>query len=347
MRILWIGKRPGDGGSGDEIFDRRTLAALRAEGAEVTTVHPEPHHRFYEAATLFSGLLPYQRGRFLSRANRTAIIAACHHADVVICSWEPLDALAVDLPVPTILIVHNIASTALRSIHGATLTARFLAGRSAHWERRWYRRPHFGSIAVLSRRDLAYVTGLPEAPPVMLTPPGMPPSTPLAPGAAIVPELVISGTFDWPPKRRDIVAFAHDYAALPRPRPLVRANGVPPGLLATDPLVDDGFIRFGVITDRFTAGHKLKTLAYIARNQIVLSFAEVGFDFAHIPDAELFIRRLDTVAAINECIELIRSIASEELSARFARFQAACARAFTWANVARALLDAATALTKG
>ena len=41
------------------------------------------------------------------------------------------------------------------------------------------------------------------------------------------------------------------------------------------PLSDDA-LRIGLITDRFEAGHKLKTLAYVANNQIVLSFAELA-----------------------------------------------------------------------
>ena len=56
------------------------------------------------------------------------------------------------------------------------------------------------------------------------------------------------------------------------------------------PLSDDA-LRIGLITDRFEAGHKLKTLAYVANNRIVLSFAEVGFDFVHIPYHDLFIRK--------------------------------------------------------
>lgn len=46
---------------------------------------------------------------------------------------------------------------------------------------------------------------------VIYAPPGLPAVVELEAGAGFLPELVLSGTFDWRPKRRDLLSFARDY----------------------------------------------------------------------------------------------------------------------------------------
>ena len=73
-RILWIGKSPTNGMTGDEVFDRKTLAACRAQGCDVHVYYPVPVSRLREAAVLATGVLPYQRTRFATKHNRHAIV---------------------------------------------------------------------------------------------------------------------------------------------------------------------------------------------------------------------------------------------------------------------------------
>jgi hypothetical protein len=355
MRVLWIGKQPSGGEAGDEVFDRRTIAACRAQGHAVDVIYPEPVRRLRKVVNLCRGL-PHYRTRFASAMNIQRIreiqqitneYGLFVHYDLTVCSWEPLDVLVCAAQPPVILILHNITSQALPVLFRNNLIARLESARAAAWERRLYRRGQIAAIGTLSTADYNYVRGLDDAPKVLLLPPGMPPCLDLQPGAAIVREIVLSGTFDWYPKRRDALRFAREYAALDQRMP-VRARTLPPDAAALIkplrlPTLEENrsAIRFGVITDRFEAGHKLKTTAYVANNLIVLTFADVGPDFAHIRDHELFIRRIRSVAEIADQVRNIARIPPPELRERFMSFKHDCMKYFSWDTVAANLLDVA------
>jgi hypothetical protein len=293
--------------------------------------------------------MPYLRTRYATRTNTSAIAALSETYDAVICSWEPFDALVRYLSPPVILIAHNISSQALPAIYPGSLLSKASAMRAASWERKWYRASRFAAIAALSRADLDYLEGLDNHPPLLWTPPGMPPSVDLDRDAKLVNELVLSGTYGWRPKRRDAILFAREYATLDARLPVrtgdLGFNGLvaeATGLLQPLPLTpaaeDRGAMRFGLITDRFQAGHKLKSLAYVANNQIVLSYAEVSFDFHHIPDSVVFIRRIRHASEIAAHVRAVASV--PDLRDRFIRFKEACARAFTWDKMASSLFAA-------
>lgn len=342
MRIFWIGKAAADGLAGDEIFDRKTIAALRRQGHMVTALHPSRVSRLRETVNLLAGL-PHYRSRFASSRNSALVHAAGASFDLSICSWEPLDILAGVMPAPRVLIAHNITSLALPSMFPASRLAHLAARRAAAWECRTYTREHLASIAVLSRADRDYVASLPDAPPVLLTVPGMPPRVALADSAGFLPELVVSGTFDWRPKRRDAIQFLQEYSTVNDRLPLF-GDALPDAAaygIAIGPPPDDAAcsqaIRLGLITDRFTAGHKLKTLAYIARNQIVLSFSDVSRDFEDIPDSRFFLRQLHGVSGIMAIAREFQQQPAPELLARFLRFQQRCAETFSWDDVAARL----------
>jgi hypothetical protein len=350
LRILWVGKSPtNSGASGEEVFDARTIAALRAMDCYLDVFHPPPVSRAREATLLSIGALPYARSRYAIRKTTQQIRAISRDYDVIICSWEPFDALVRHLPRPTILIVHNVSSQGLPAIYPGNLLAKLAAVRAAIWERRWYRASHFVAIAALSRADLAYLGNIPDAPALLWTPPGMPPCVELDTRAELIEEIVLSGTYGWPPKQRDADLFVWDYAALDARLP-VRADmsGAARDGWGTIKLLDPlplptasenhQGIRIGLITDRFQSGHKLKTLAYLAGNQVVLSFANVGSDFSHIPDHDLFVRHVSRASEINFHVRALSAI--PDLRDRFARFKAACAQQFTWDGLARSLLDA-------
>lgn len=374
MRILWIGKASGSGrapgsgqssgsgqapgsgqasgsgqalGSGqagDEVYDREIVAALRHAGASVDRIAPERVSRAGAIAGLLAGV-PHQRNWYASRRNVRRLRAAAEDADLVFCSWEPLDRLAAVIRRPVIPILHNITSRALPALYPGRPDARLLAWRAARWERQAYRSRHFPGIAVLARQDAEFVAGLPGAPPIFYAPPGMPRPVPLSDTATFRPEIVLSGTYDWAPKHRDILAFARDYARLPSVWP-VHADALPGGaaaLLGPRPFAakDSGAgMRIGIIPDRFQAGHKLKTTFYLAHNALVLSYADVSADFAGLPDASFFIRRVWTASEIAGAMTELSAMEPAGLRARFEGFKAACAARFSWARSAATLLEA-------
>jgi hypothetical protein len=345
LRILWIGKRPTNGEEGDEVFDRKTIAAWRRQGYVIDVFHPAPVSRAREIGNLLLGS-PYQRARFTTGANIRSVRRLAGQYDVIICSWEPLDRLATDLESPVILIAHNISSNALLELFPRNPLAALASVRVRSWERHCYRPQNFAAVAGLSRKDHAYLQSI-GAPKPLLLPPGMPPCLPLEPNAPVLSEIVISGTYDWSPKRRDLVLFAREYTGEHGRFP-IRAHGLPDAAAhlldpseAPSPEESRSAIRFGLITDRFEAGHKLKTMAYIANNQIVLSFADVNFDFAHITDHDLFIRKVASTSDIAKHIKAVVDTPVSTIRKRFIRFQQACARYFTWDAVATTLMEAA------
>jgi hypothetical protein len=268
MRILWVGKAPddnasGDGAAGDEIFDRKILSALRAEGVNPIRVAPERVSKPREILNLLRWV-PHYRARYASRRNHDLLRRAAQGCDVALCSWEPFDALAYSLPCPVIPILHNVTSRSLPSMFPRNKAAALAAFRAGLWEKHIYPSSRFPAIAVLSCRDQAHVESLAPGKPVLFTPPGMPPLVPLAETAGFKPEVLISGTYDWLPKHRDIIAFAEEYgrSAL---RLSVLANGLPAEvaeILQPGPLpaqLPGDAVRLGLIPDRFDAGHKLKT----------------------------------------------------------------------------------------
>jgi len=353
LSILWVGKRSTDEGSGDEVYDSRVLASLRELGHNVEVCHPEPVSRLREAALLASGCLPYLRTRYATLRNRRAIVEKSRSVDVVIGSWEPFEGLLRRLPRPCILIIHNVISRSLPAVFPGSVAARLSAYRARLWERRCYRAENFAAIGALSSRDLAYLETLTHRPRLLRLTPGMPSLAELAPDAEFKSEIVLSGTFGWFPKRRDTVMFAQQYAALDN-RFRVRAEALPEEAVAalhplSAPSADEiaSAMRLGVITDRFEAGHKLKTLAYIAHNEIVLSFSDVSFDFQHIPDHDLFIQRVHTVEDIARVVSSLRNIPLPELRDRFRQFKQACARSFTWQAVAERLVEATCEIVAG
>ncbi len=354
MRILWVGKPPADGQAGDEVFDRKTIAALRARGHAVDLVHPTRAQRSQEIANLLRGV-PHYRTRFATAANRRLVEAAWAQHDITVCSWEPLDTLVPHLHAPIILIAHNVTSLALPQLYPGNRLVRLAARRAARWEAGCYTAARLAAIATLSRRDQDHVAALPGAPDVLLTVPGMPPIIPLSASSGVSGEIVLSGTYDWRPKRRDMVRFAEEYVALADRLP-VRAGALPPvaaALLrpkpAPDALESAAAIRFGVVTDRFEAGHKLKTLAHIAQNQLVLAFSDAAHDIVDMPDHAFFIRRLHAAADMAGHVAEIMEIATRDpagLRARFATFQRRCAERFTWGAVADSLAAAAAHATE-
>jgi hypothetical protein len=348
MHILWVGKAPDSGQAGDEVFDRRAIAALEAKSHSVTKLHPRRVAPWREVTNLLKGV-PYYRSRFESPQNRAMVKCGKNQYDLTICSWEPLDILALHMPQPVVLIAHNVSSLAIRSIFPTSRLARLAARQARAWETRTYTKANFVAIAALTVPERNYIADLPGAPRTLLTVPGMPRTVPLDEVAVFKSELVILGTFDWIAKRRDLTRFVQDYIADSRRLPVL-SDSLPSDIglsLRITPAPDDlqcaQAIRIGIITDRFEAGHKLKTLAYIARNHIVVSYSDVTADFVLVPDHSFFIRKVKSTPEIASIADEFRAHDPTILRHRFLCFQARCRERFTWESVADQLTAAIAA----
>jgi hypothetical protein len=104
------------------------------------------------------------------------------------------------------------------------------------------------------------------------------------------------------------------------------------GARPTDGVDFSGALRFGVITDRFAAGHKLKTAAYIQSNCIVLTLADVAFDFDFDARHRQFIIRLSGVDDIAPAIARLRETPVAQLREDFLGFKASVARELDWSK---------------
>ena len=347
MRVTWVGKAASDDGeAGDEVFDRRTVAAIETAGHRVTQVAVTPLPRAAASLNLVRGV-PVYRARYASAGHRAIARAVGEtRPDVVICSWEPLDILVPLLPAPVILIAHNVTSAALTAIFPHSPTARLAARRALAWERGLYRSDRLAAIAVLSVADHRSISRLASPPEILLTIPGMPPARSLVGDATIRREIHLEGTYDWRPKRRDLHRFAVEWSRAPDRWPVIAA-GLPAeaaGLLRPrrhEPERNAGALTFGLVTDRFAAGHKLKTLAYVAQNRIVLSYAPIKGDFRDVPEADLFLHEVSSCDEVDGIASRLASLEPAALSDRWRRFQDHCARSFSWARVAETLMSAA------
>lgn len=348
MKILWIGQQPYHAGAGEEVVDRKLKAALTAMGHQIEDFHPQPVARLRELANLTLRGLPYYRARFESAASLQFVRGISRGFDAVVASWEPFDRLALASPVPAVLLLHNITSSAIRSIFPRSWLAEQVARRSQRWEREAYASRQLRAIATLSVSDQRYVSSIAGDTPVVYTPPGMPPVSPLSDVARFKPELFLSGTYGWFPKRRDVLAFARDYVAAQCSLPVIADDLPPAAQVSLKPyastLTDVAeTIRFGLITDRFASGHKLKTAYYLANNAIVLSFADVAGDFEQLPDYDFFIRRVDDVASIARHVAEVQAVEPGQLRERLRAFKKRCQERFEWAQSAAVLASALSA----
>jgi hypothetical protein len=316
------------------------IGAIRGLGIDVVHVAPQPTTRLQQGWGLLKGW-PHNRALYNTFDNRTRIAAAAIGCDAAIISWEPFDCFVPVLDLPLIAVLHNITSQSLASARPESMSAALFACMARSWEKKCYsRRGRLIAVAALSRADEKLVREVRNGP-VLYTPPGMPPRMPLDMSAVFTAELTIEGTYDWWPKRRDLALFVREYTAAGRPFP-VRADNLPSSAmqgLQPVPLDDASVaVRVGLITDRFKSGFKLKSTSYIAKNCIVLSYADIVEDFSSIADHELFVRRIRHAGEIQRHLDDIRRISSPDLVSRFEAFKMNCARLFSWRQSAERLV---------
>ena len=343
QRLLWIGQLAVEEGAGDAIYDRKMIAACRALGTNVECLQLRPVSRAHELANLARGV-PYYRARYDSAQNHSAIAQAAKRHTRAVCSWEPLDALAARCPIPTLPILHNVSSHALRAMYPDNRLVSLAALRVALWERRLYGSRKFPAIVALSELDRRRVAKRAGTMRTLLAPPGMPPCTELPAEPAVRRELLLWGSFDWAPKRRDVLAFARAYERVPQRLPVLaeRLPAEAEQRLAVRPVPKTSApaVRFGLITDRFEAGFKLKGTAYLADNAIVLSFVDLASDYAGIEDYGYFVRHLRSVEEIARHVAEVAAADPAQLRTRFEAFKQRCAARFSWQASAQIVLAA-------
>jgi hypothetical protein len=346
MKLLWVHRDNPDPGAGDNIFDRKMVEHLRRRH-DVATLPARRNPRVRQLGEALAHVSTPDTFGYGGEADIRAIEEAlATGVDALVFSHEYLDrvawrlkARAVSHGVRMVSIRHNVTSDAMASILShQPLLARAYCMRAQAQERRALRPGLYDAIATLSARDRRLVSGLSGRSDIGLVIPGAPPPSPLAPTATVRRDLVLLGTFDWFPKAQDLRRFRSEYAGLAeKPGPLYAETGA---AAQFDRPIDFDWseaVRFGLVTDRFAAGHKLKTAAYLMNNCAVISFAPVAEDFAFSPHAQSFIRQINHAREIAGVIASLEAMPADALRRDLEAFKRAIAENLSWARQAEAL----------
>jgi hypothetical protein len=349
MRLLWIQRRPTLDDGGDSVYDSKLQAAL-APRHEITPFKLGRNGRIRQlvsAAVRFSPPEQWGFGAGADVENVRRLIA--QGFDAVVFSHEHLDAFAAALrpstKIPFISVRHNVTSDAMASILGAnTVAGGLYRTLSERQERRALSGALFQAISAISTRDRDLLRKISRRDDIGLVLPGAPPPTPLREDATCARDLVISGTFDWFAKARDLKTFAREYQASPVAQTRVFASsGIPHevrtalGAGLESNLDYSERIRFGIITDRFTAGHKLKTAAYLMSNCIVISYAQVIHDFHNLPNAARWIHQVASTDEVATVMKAIESRPMADLRGELEELKAAIGTQLAWTAQAETL----------
>lgn len=322
---------------GDEVVYRRSLPYLAARyDLDVLELHPVS--KATQILKLATGTPP-EATRFLSAANGQALAArlAAARYDVVVFFNEvtfPFLPVAKRSGLPAVLVAQNVHS--LVAATDPSALARALRPLAVAFERRYYADPAAGLVCI-SRADIA---GLAAAgvrrDDVYLAPAGAPPAAPLAPDAPVLAEAVITGSYGWWRKRRDLRVFAEG-PSLGVP---IRANdpvaleilgdqGLP--LDETDPAWSwSAGLRVGLITDAFVGGFKLKSVEYVAKNCVAICLSDISAEFDGLPHAGEFVRIVRDKAQARDAVAALRAQDSAALVGRFLEFKQACLARYAW-----------------
>lgn len=322
---------------GDEVIYRRSLAYLAARyDLEILELHPVG--KATQILKLATGTPP-EATRFLSATNGKLLAAqlAVKRYDVVVFFNEvtfPFLPVAKRTGVPVVLVAQNVHS--LVAATDPSALARALRPLAVAFERRYYADSAAGLVCI-SRADIA---GLAAAGvrrnDVYLAPAGAPPAAPLAPDAPVIPEAVITGSYGWWRKRRDLRAFvkgpslgvpirATDLLA----REILGAQGLP--LNEADPTWSwSAGLRIGLITDAFVGGFKLKSVEYVAKNCAAICLSDISAEFEGLPHAGEFVRIVRSKAQARDVVAALLAEDPTALVGRFLEFKTACLARYAW-----------------
>jgi hypothetical protein len=347
-RYLIVRPAPAAGGAngGDEVIYKRSIAYLKRD-ADTELFELQPVGKARQIFEIFRGAPP-EATRFTGgdNAERLAAVLAGSQFDAV-CLFNEVtfsytgQVKAAGLPV--VLIAQNVHS--LVAATDPSAVARLLRPMAVAFERRFYADPQIALVCI-SRADVEGLkaAGIERTRDLWIAPAGAPPAKPLSPDAPILREAVLTGSYGWWRKRRDLKSFA---AGEPLGAPVLASDP-----LALEILGEEGRqveasevdwsagLRFGLITDAFVGGFKLKSLEYIANNCVVLSMSDIAIEYEGIPHAEEFMRITPTKADARRAIEAILAQPHQGVIERFLEFKAACMARYEWEACLKPLGDA-------
>ncbi|MCO6384615.1 hypothetical protein [Oceanicola sp. 502str15] len=348
-KIMWVGGSTAAGAAGGEsVVDRRLLAELRNYDITIQAFNPPPVGGLRKSLNLLSGK-PLYRATFYSSKLVQLFQREIERTrpDIVLISWEPFDFLAEHTKLPKILLAHNVTSDSLLQIFPSSRVSQCFAHLHRKWESRIYGRDDILAVLCLSERDETLIKEISPHSATRTILPGSPQSLEATDGV-VIREVLVSGTYEWYPKRRDLKRFLEELRALggssipllwDHPPPLELKHLVAPILDVPVASRTNAGIRVGLVPDRFTAGFKLKVSHYIASNCVVASYCDVSHDFLSIKDHEIFIRRIYSANQILEIFSDLEAMDHNELGSRFKDFQDACAEKFQWRRGAEVITD--------
>jgi hypothetical protein len=336
--------RSGASYSGDQIVLRHVLARLEHRyECEVLTV--EGAGRVAKVANIILNQVPSEWSAYYSDRWFEAVRALTSRRSYarVFILYEALFYLAEAVSpgaAKVVLYSHNVPSQYSSGENPLETALHRLAVKA---EMRWYA-PINGEVVYISRSDRdAAVEAQLATPEARVAPPGAPPAKPLADDATFIGEAVITGSYDWWRKRRDLKAFATGCGD-------VVVHGFDPWVkevlpssrfyASADALDWTSHMRLGVVTDRFPGGFKLKTLEYVARNCAVFSSAPVMSDFTDLPYADRFVFDNQRPEQLADVCRALAARDPEVMRREFLAFKEACCAYYDWDRCLEPLLSA-------
>jgi len=335
-RCLIVRPQLADQAAGGDAVVYRRLESYLARRAAVDVLELAPISRTAQVVNVAKGIPP-EAARYAGARNRAALAERLARAryDAVLFAHEAAFPLA-DGPMPAgarkILYAHNAQSLIASTDNSPT--GRLLRMLAVAFDRRWFG-DGGADVICISRADLLGLRriGVDRAD-LRVAPPGAPPSVALTARPGVIPELVLTGSYAWWRKRRDLLRFA---ARPPLAYPILTDNETALAALggqarAVGPAGIDwsAGLRFALITDRFQGGFKLKSLEYVALNGLILSFCDLSAEFEGLPHAGEFVRRVASKAQVAAEISAVMAQPPAEVLARFAAFKAACLARYEW-----------------
>ena len=338
-RCLIVRPAPAPGGAhgGDEVIYRRSFAYLQRDYdtriVELTSVG-----RPRQILEIARGAPP-ECTRYTGPENAQLLtrVLAEEQFDVVCLFNEVTFSYLAQVKaagVPAVLVAQNVHS--LVAATDPSPIARLFRPIAVGFERRWYADPA-AALVCISRADVQglKVAGVDRGADLWIAPPGCLPAKPLVAAAPVLAEAVLTGSYGWWRKRRDLKSFVGGPPALGLP--ILAADPVALEILGeqgqaidTDSVDWSAGLRFGLITDAFVGGFKLKSLEYIANNCVVFSLSDIFVEYEGLPYAEEFVRITPTKAEAKRAIETTMGLPAREVVERFLVFKAACMERYEW-----------------
>lgn len=319
--------------AGDQVHVRRMLSWLEPR-LDLKIVELDPLDRAGRVANLLRGW-PMEMTGLWGAKNRKSLAdaMAAHEPAYVYLIHEATFPFADDVRDATsILFCMNAISCLAES--DPSLWVRLTAAQARAFEDRYFRPRKNRKLVLVSRADARWLRerfASRERWPIAA--PGALPARPLDDDARLHREVLITGSYDWWRKRRDLKQFAHwDVGAslLVTDERAARTLGSAARRIDMKTLDTTSVMRFGLVTDRFLGGFKLKSLEYVANNAVILSRSDIRADFEDLPGADLFVRYTPTVESMTLAMDELLGIPAAELVSRFKVFQTACTQRFAW-----------------